>query len=238
VRVKRLTASGVEEFQRFLDMTAAQATTAEALGILLGAGTSEELPHRVDVDEDRKFATRFEFAEYLDLALAGSQLVGVERDVRLWAWLALLYFEQLCPARRGEPRRPGERARWIPAVGDYRKYYRHLVAGPWLVYRAHRQDPDRVKAVLAGPLDKPGDVAEQLASRQELVTNGAVMSLATLLYIDSETGKVKRGAAGRGPGSARRLADVLNQLDLTWDLYALDTKALLAMMPSEFERFA
>jgi len=35
-----------------------------------------------------------------------------------------------------------------------------------------------VLAVLAGPIDQPGDIAEQLASRQEIVTNKAAMELA------------------------------------------------------------
>jgi hypothetical protein len=48
---------------------------------------------------------------------------------------------------------------------------------------------------------------------------------------------VKRGAAGSGPGSARRFADILNQFDLTWDLYAMKMLAIRQMMPAEFKRF-
>ena len=120
---------------------------------------------------------------------------------------------------------------------DYRKYYRHLVAGPYLIYRAHRDNPSRVLAVLAGPVNQPGDIAEQLASRQEIVTNKAAMALATTLYISPSTQRPKKGAAGRGPGSARRFADILNQFDLTWDLYAMQVEAMLKMMPPEFKRF-
>lgn len=163
-----------------------------------------------------------------------ARLRNLERDVELWAWLSLHYFEQLCPPDDEGRRKPGERARWIPAVDDYRKYYRHLVAGPYRIYRAHRDNPSRVMAVLAGPVDQPGDIAEQLASRHEIVTNKAAMALATALYIDPATGSPKKGAAGRGPGSARRLADILNQFDLTWDLYAMDAAAMQTMMPKEF----
>jgi hypothetical protein len=111
------------------------------------------------------------------------------------------------------------------------------VAGPYSIYRAHRDDPPRVLAVLAGPVDKVGDIAEQIASRQQIVTNKAAMALATNLYIDTATQQPKRGAAGQGPGSARRLANILNQLDLTWDLYAMQMQAMLKMMPAEFNRF-
>jgi hypothetical protein len=192
----------------------------------------------VDIDvQPTAFASRFELAKYLDSKLTDSGLKKLERDIALWAWLTLFYFDQLCPVDKDGRRARGEQARYIPAVEDYRKYYRHLVAGPYSIYRAHRDDPSRVLAVLAGPVDKPGDIAEQLASRQEIVTNKAAMSMATSLYIDSATQKPKKGAAGRGPGSARRFADVLNQFDLTWDLYAMQMQAMLAMMPKEFKRF-
>ncbi len=91
--------------------------------------------------------------------------------------------------------------------------------------------------MLAGPLNQPGDIAEQLASRQEIVTNKAAMALATTLYINSATQRAKKGAAGRGPGSARRFADVLNQFDLTWDLYSMKMDTMLKMLPNEFSRF-
>lgn len=63
------------------------------------------------------------------------------------------------------------------------------------------------------------------------------MRVATDLYVDPSTGKAKSGAGGKGPGSARRLADMVNQLDLTWDLYAMFPKGLLTLLPKEFDRF-
>ena len=60
------------------------------------------------------------------------------------------------------------------------------------------------------------------------------MTVATTLYVDPSTGRPKRGAAS----NARRLADTLNQLDLIWDLYALDPDKLLKLLPSEFLAFA
>ena len=78
---------------------------------------------------------------------------------------------------------------------------------------------------------------EQIASRLELVTNKAIMSIATELYIDEETDLPKRGAGGKSGGSPRRLADIFNQFDLTWDLYYMDKDHILQMLPAEFDRF-
>lgn len=42
---------------------------------------------------------------------------------------------------------------------------------------------------------------------------------------------------GKSRGTARRLADFCNQIDVTWDLYALEPDELLTRLPKEFERF-
>lgn len=91
--------------------------------------------------------------------------------------------------------------------------------------------------MLCQPLDSPGDVVEQLASRQELVTNRGIMELATRLYVEPESLRQKRLAGGKGDGSARRLSDIIEQFDLTWDLYAASGEELATVMPKEFSRF-
>lgn len=236
--LRRLTAGGLQQFHVFLDSLRAASPEAAEVPIALLTDPQASAPIPIDVElQARSFATRFELAEYLESTLTSAQLDDVGRDVGLWAWIALYYFDQLCPLESGGRRNPGERARWIPDVDNYRKYYRHLVAGPYRVYRAHRDDPSRVRAVLAGSLDKPGEIFEQLASHQSLITNRGAMALVTALYFSHKTGRPKRGAAGQRGGSARRLVDVFNQYDLTWDLYAMSVEDMFALLPREFDRF-
>ena len=162
----------------------------------------------------------------------------VDRDIGLWAWLTLFYFDEICPRGRGSERSPGERARYIPEATNFRRYYRHLLAGPYRIFKAHRQNPNRALVILCQTLDKPGDIVEQFASRQEIVTNSAVLQFATNLYVDPETKRQKRNAQSRTrPGAAFRLIDVLNQFDVTWDLYAMLGKEFLGVLPGEFEKF-
>jgi hypothetical protein len=92
-------------------------------------------------------------------------------------------------------------------------------------------------ALLGGPLDRPGEIVEQFASRQEIVTNQAVIQSTTDLYWDHASNKPKRGAGGKGAGSPRRLADVLKQFDVTWDLYAMKAGSLTDLLPKEFNKF-
>ena len=168
--------------------------------ILTHPETSQPLPEQVEV-ELQTFSSRFAAAEYLHRCLQGMRIAEPERDVGLWAWLALFYFDEVCPISAGNRRRVGERARYIPDVNNFQRYYRHLIAGPYLILRAHRDQPDRAMALLCGPVDKPGDVVEQFASRQELVTSPTVMSSITRLYYDPQTGQLRRGAGGRGRGT-------------------------------------
>lgn len=230
MRLRRFTQIGIS---RFDDFRASSLRTMDRLDeILHDDACSESVGSDIEV-EARHLPTRFDVGEYLYALFDDADVLGVSADAGIWTWLSAFYFEQLCPQGTS----PGDRPRWEPAVDNYRQYYRHLLAGPYLIYRAHSDNPRRAMALLANPPHQPGDIAEQLASRQELVTNPSVMEVATRLYINSATNGPKRGAAGRGPGSARRLAAVLNQLDLTWDLYGLDTDKLLDLLPEEFDQF-
>jgi hypothetical protein len=187
--------------------------------------------------EKRTFGNRLEAAKYLDEQFSTGELSDIERDTALWSWLALFYFDELCPADSGGSRKPGERARYIADSANFQRYYRHLLAGPYRIFRAHRKAPEKALAVLCQPLYRPGDLVEQLASRQELVTNTAVMEVATVLYVDPSTGKPKRGSQTKSAGAVRRLADVLSQFDVTWDLYSAGLVELLGILPPEFKRF-
>jgi len=236
MRIKRLNDQGLRCFEEYVRSVAAGDSAPPPHDVLHNPETSEDVEPPVEV-EDRNFTSRYDAGKYLHDRLSEAGIPNLEKDRGLWAWLALFYFDRLCPRDDSGRRKPGELARWIPDVDNYRKYYRHLLAGPWRIFRAHRDDPNRALALLCTPVHTPGDLPEQLASRQELVTNKAIMQVATLLYVDPATKEPRSGARGKGPGSARRLADVLNQFDLTWDLYAMSADELLTMLPSEFNRF-
>jgi hypothetical protein len=165
-------------------------------------------------------------------------LEGVDGDIGLWAWLAAAFHKEIKRTTKRAKDFPGADARWIPEIDDYQKYYRHLLAGPYQIYRAHRDNPRRALAVLANPIGAPGDAAEQLIARQEILTNAHFLEAATRLYYDPTDNRLKVGAGGQGPGSPRRLAkDMFDQFDLTWDLYGMPPDQIIELLPAEFDRF-
>jgi hypothetical protein len=236
MQLRRLNATGIEQMRAWLERVRAHEIHEVPIQLLEAQEFSEALCPGVSV-EQRSFSSRFEWGAYIESQLADIPTRALQLEPGVWAWLTLVYFEQVLPANGDGVRKVKQLARYIPTK-DFRTYYRHLLAGPWAVYRAHREDPHRVRALLTNPLDKPGDLYEQIASRQDLISFPNVVTTVGRLYFDEEKSALKRGAGGSGPGSPRRFADVLAQFDLTYDVYGTSADELLKLLPKEFKKFA
>jgi hypothetical protein len=232
MELKRLTPAGISAFQSFLDACTGEHALPWPESILSDPAYSEAVEANV-VLEPRSFATRFELAEYLSNQFESAGFRPQRVDAGLWSWIACFYFWEICPTSNGVLQ-PGSAPRWIPQSSDWRRYYRHLVAGPYGIYRAHRDAPRRALAVLCQRPGRPGDLVEQLASRQQVVTNPTIMQVATDWFVDQATGQQRRNANSKGAGGPRRFIDVLNQFDLTWDLSMMSADEFRTRLPSEF----
>lgn len=188
----------------------------------------------IDFD-DRMHAARFFFDLLSPLF---KQHPDLELDSGLWSWLAFKWLPVLAPAD------PSTGDRIVRATSyfilnpqDYKTYYRHYLSGPYRIYKAHRDHPEEAYGVLATAVNSPGEVVEQIASNQEIVSNSTLLGVVTRLYMDAVTKKLKRGSGSNTGGSARRLAAVLAQFDLTWDTYAMSPEEIVALLPHEFAKF-
>jgi hypothetical protein len=84
---------------------------------------------------------------------------------------------------------------------------------------------------------KRSDIFEQLAARQTIYGNPTIIVAAYHLYFDSAAQLPKRGAGGKGAGSPRRLVSFIQQIDLTYDLWACTSEQFLGLLPKEFAKF-
>lgn len=236
VRIRRLNDEGLKRFHSFLDSFGgdSERPLTDIDSVLTDLGTTEHVPGIVKADRDAVFTRRFDLAAYLYKRVPSLDLPDPTRDVGLWAWLALLWFEQLAPIE-GKSRKVGELAKWIPQPGW--KYYRHVVLGPYLLYSANEDRPERAMAVLFNPPHTPGELVGQLAATQDVAQSKAAIGAATELYYDPVRKEPKRGAGGSGPGSPRRYRTVLDQFDCTFDLQSISALELLQMLPKEFAKF-
>jgi hypothetical protein len=59
------------------------------------------------------------------------------------------------------------------------------------------------------------------------------------MYFNESENKPKRGALMEksSPGTLLRFIDVIQQLDLTYDLYSLNGEEILALLPPEFDKW-
>jgi hypothetical protein len=236
MKLGRLTPLGSELFGEYI-VKVRQDSQAELPKDFLASNLYFEA---IDEETDvvfRKFKTRFEVAKYLDSLVRSAGLRNIEQDVRFWEALTAFYFDLLCPADKNKKRKVLRTERYIP-LADYNRYYKHLLLGPFLVYRAHIDKPERTFGLLSKPLDTAGELYENIAGRQERVTNPAVVEAATRLYFSPQDNNLKSGAGGKGAGSPRRLAIVLDQFDLTWDLYSATADEIMNILPKEFDKFA
>ena len=236
MNLHRFNGDGISAFATYRARLALEPNLPPPVQMLDDPALTEEISGKIEIPH-RHFATRMEAGLFLNELIDSAQFSMPERDRGLWTWLTLFYFDEVCPADGNGNRDPQDEARLVPLLDNFQRFYRHLLLGAFLIVRAHRDSPDRAMAMLCNPLWKPGEIVEQLASRKELVTNRGVVELVTLLYYDSEKKTFKRGAGSSVRGAARRLAALLNQLDLTYYLYGMTVGDLLSLLPKEFDRF-
>lgn len=235
MNIRRLNDQGIERFTAFLDSLPGDAPLPYPSALLADPEGTSEVQPSIEI-EKREFGSRYAAAEYLYNSFKNSGLTDIERDRGLWAWLSLFYFEELCPCNVKGQGKPGERARWILLTSG-RRYYRHLLAGPYFVYRQHSDAPERTLALLCGPLHQMSDVYLEIADSPQLVTNRAVIEVSKWLYFDVQKRQLKKGTARDKPGGARRMGEVLSHFDCTWDLYSMSSNEVFALLPREFDKF-
>ena len=234
MRVRILNDRGIKAFADFLSSPEAAGGGDPPFAMLEDDFLANPFEDDAEV-EPRDFSSRFELAQYLCNVLpdAGPAL---DHNRGLWSWLGLFYFEQICPRQADGSRKIGEVQRYILSL-DWKKYYRHLLATPYVIYRLHGPFS---RSILSPLVHKHGDFAEQLASRQEIITNRGLIEAVDRLYYasDGESGMPKRGATNRNRGGTlRRLVDVIQQFDLTYDLYGMTAGDILGILPREFGRW-
>jgi hypothetical protein len=152
----------------------------------------------------------------------------------MWTWLAVFYFDALCPADNEGKRKIGAESRYILNSNERDRIFRHLLAGPVMIYDLHHENS---LILLYNPVDETGDFLAQLMGRQEIGTNRGIIEAAKILYWDEKKKRPKRSSSPQEhkPGTLRRFVDVLLQFDLTYDLYSVSGEELILLLPDEFK---
>jgi len=181
------------------------------------------------------FKTKKELVPYLVNMLNLKANKHLYFDKGLWTWLSAFYFNNICPTDGNGNRKVNESAFYIlKDPKNYTKYYRHLIAYPCRLYS---ELGDSSKIFLIGTFQKRGEITEQFGAYQEIALNKGILDAANILYWDNTTQNLKRGAAGKSGGSARRLIRVIRQYQMTYDLNSMTGNEIVSLLPHEFAKW-
>jgi hypothetical protein len=230
--VRRLNDHGLREFSAWIQSLREGGKALIPSGLLTDPISSEPIGFDATAVQ-KNFGSRYELGAALVATLTSAEEQAVSRDIGLWSWLALYYFDLLAPADAGGHRNPRMTYTYILS-GDFRHHTRHAIRTTWQLVSLYGE---RSRFMLSKEPSQRGEIIEQLAARQELFSCPAVIEAASELYQEPDSGSFKRGAAGRGRGSVSRLIKVLQQFQLTYDLFSMSGGELSGLLPAEFDRF-
>lgn len=245
MRLRRFNNEGIERFRTFIGRlnpkTGGDKSLPAPMDLLEDDALTELIEPPTDCP-DVAFANRLAAAEYLDKLLTPIGLADAFGDVGLWSWLALRFFDQIRPLKDGkviDEKMGVDPARFIPTI-HYQDRHRHLLRHPLQVLRMFDGNSEKALFFLIQPVWRPGQLVESLASKKEMTWHKGLLATLSKLYVDRASMSLKGGAGGKDedPGSARRLAIVINQFDCTWDLgaLALDPDHFIEILPEEFKK--
>ncbi len=235
-QLRKLNKKGIEVFQIYINELNKGKKESSLFPILYDKNYSTSIDPTIEI-ENILFSTRLDAARYFSKIFSSLNSQQVSIDVGLWSWLSLFYFDQVCPVDKAGMRYPGRGYRHILEPG-YRFGHRHLLGGAYLVFVIYELGEEFSKLLLNTPLNRENVFHHELTSRMNFISNKSILEAASILYLNTENDFPKRGSANwKTPGNLRRFIDVLQQFELTYDLFSLTGKQILKLLPSEFDKW-
>src|ERR1051326_1782723 len=114
-----LNEEGIRRLAEFLARLKAGEDVPVPVELLDDPETSAPLIPPVEID-DQNFVSRLDAAQYLAAKIGGLRDVNYNRG--LWAWLALFYFDRVCPPDSSGHRTVKDEALYIPGSVSWRYY--------------------------------------------------------------------------------------------------------------------
>jgi len=234
VSIRVFTEEGISEFERIITEIRHGNMKEIPETLLVGEQYSELYEPIVNI-ERVEFKNKNELVPYLVNQLKLKENKQLYFNKGLWTWLSALFFNNICPEDGNGKRKVNESAFYIlKDPKNYTKYYRHLLAYPCRLYSELGESS---KIFLIGTFQKRGEITEQFGAYQEIALNKGILDAANILYWDDSSENLKRGAASKGGGSARRLVRVIRQYQMTYDLNSMNGKEIVGLLPPEFAKW-
>ncbi len=229
-----LTLDGIGRFKQYLDQLRRERRSSPPLEILADPSYSRPCSLGEVTIEPRSFASRREFAAYIDERLQQAGILEDADEPGMWEWLSLFYFDEVCPVNRKGERTSGVSGRHLLEDADARRRHRHLLRGPYMLWRRFDGGPNgELDLLLSDALPVHSIAATHLVERQRLMSSQGVLTAASHLYMHPSSGKRRRGYSHESNG-LRAFCRFLNNLPDCFDLASLSTDTIMALLPETF----
>jgi hypothetical protein len=231
--IRRLNERGLKFFQDYIGRIAGGDKIDPPVPILSNDDWSEPVDFTRQIEE-KTFETRYEMGEYLEQLFRDINPQDIISDTGLWSWLALFWFDQLCPAKADGSRKPSKPYNYILSP-NYNHRPRHALRTTWQLVSGYG---DTARFLLSKRPNERGELMEQLAARQFFIGCKGIIETASRLYSDPARNTFKVGSTSqKRKGNIRRFISYLQQLELTYDLYTLPRDEIINMLPAEYSGF-
>ncbi|MDE0680664.1 MAG: HNH endonuclease [Gammaproteobacteria bacterium] len=232
--VRILTASGIGEFGRYLARLRRNGSLPPPVALLTDAVHSAPCVLGNIAVEPRSFASRREFAEYIDGRFVEGGVTADADEDGMWEWLSLYYFDAVCPASRAGVRKPGADGRHLLENPDARRRHRHLLRGPYMLLRRYSGGPNgELDLLLSYALPVHGIAATHLGERMRVMASPGALIAASRLYGHPKAGGPRRGYSNDENG-LRAYCRFLNNLPDCFELSSLSADTIIALLPEHF----
>ena len=234
MQLRRFNVAGLDRFKAFLAAARVDGAANVPWEVLEDDVLTEPMDALVQLDRPG-FRTKREMVTYLRDRLQVLPERGLMRDAGLWTWLAMFYFDDLCPVQDGK-RKVLSDWYYIYMVDQMLYWYRHLIVNPYEIYsRAQGFD----EAFLTGPPSVLGGFSENTMRSLYVTRIDCIWEVMQRLYFDPRRGTVKPGVAKTSgspkAGDLSRLGRRIRQLEKTYDLQSLNADRFLALLGDEFK---
>lgn len=231
--IRRLNERGLKFFHNYIDRIAGGEKSDPPIAILTDDNWSDTVEFTKEI-EMKTFKTRYEMGEYLEQLFRDINSQDIISDIGLWSWLALLWFDQLCPTKSDGTRKPSKPYNYILSP-NYNHRPRHALRTTWQLVSKYSGN---TRFLLSKSPNERGELLEQLAARQFFIGCTGIIEAASQLYTDPLRNTFKRGSTSqKRRGNIRRFINYLQQLELTYDLYILPGNEIIKMLPREYSGF-
>ena len=190
--------------------------------------------------EQGKFGSKRVAGAYLEHQLKPLHYQQVIGNYSLWSWIGMFYLEALSEHDADGNiliRRRPDYAHVIDEteVSQTRDAHAHRLMHSYELYTTHGEKAWWMldQTVYA----YPGFIQRVIRSPERFRSSG-VIELVHMLYVDPTTKEVSRRASeqnsGDLPGGLLRLNVILDQLSVNYDVYGMEAKQILALLPGDF----